>query len=114
MTISFPVREAVAYPDRFTRGGCRLGFYGLFVMTAEAAILHDWQTDDRLQLDPSGTWHHWLSRSIPPLTGEYRYFDEATVCGWLRIEADQIILDRIWEIIVMRDGKYLCSTDRLD
>jgi hypothetical protein len=114
MTISFPVREAVAYPDRFTRSGCRLAFYGLLMMTADEAILQDWQTDDRLQLDPVGTWRTWLLQDIPPLTGEYIYFDEATVCGWLRIDADRIVLDRIWEIIVLRDGNYLVSADRLD
>jgi hypothetical protein len=114
MTISFPVREAVAYPDRFTRGGFRLAFYGLLAITVETAILYDWQTNDRLQLDPAGLWRNWLFQDIPPLTGEYIYFDEATVCGWLRIEADAIVLDRIWEIIIMRDGKYWCSADRLD
>lgn len=105
MTISFPVRDAVAHPDRYIPRGIGFSFTGLLVISADAATLHDWQTDDRLELDPTGSWRNWLPQRIPPLTGEYEYFDEGTVAGFIKVEEERVLLYRLWAVSIQRDGK---------
>lgn len=114
MTINFPVRDAVAHADRFVPRGTRLGFYGLLVVTEETAILYDHQTDAQLQLDPTGSWHHWLPTEILPLAGNYQYFDDAVVCGWIRVEENAFILERIWSICIERDREWFLSQEHWD
>ncbi|MDX2007966.1 MAG: hypothetical protein SFU83_22215 [Meiothermus sp.] len=109
--MTFEVSHILKHPEPFMRGAGRTFARGLLVVTASEAYLIDLQTEQKLPLDPYGGWLEWLPKEIPPLEGEYIYFDEAEVAGLLRRVGDALVWKYVWKVYVTRGGKLFSSDD---
>ena len=130
MTMSLRVRDVLRSPHPFQRGHS-LGVMGLLLATSiecrivddegavddlGRAIVKDWAADPSevrpveeasIRIDDP-TFLPRLMAEIPPIEGgEYLYFDNAIVCGWTRLDPGEVVLHRIWDVFLVRDGRRL-------
>jgi hypothetical protein len=53
-----------------------------------------------------------LQSKLPPIEDpQFLYFDDAIVCAYTRIKEDSVVLDDVWSVTVLRDGKLIKVLD---
>ena len=131
MTMSLPVREVLQSPLHFRRGHFRLAVVGLLaVKPGDCRIFDDNKAVDELdraisprQYEPDAnraisedvsiriddpTFVPRLLEGVSPLVGsEYLYFDSAMICASTRIERDEVVLDNVWDVCLVRGNEPL-------
>lgn len=111
MTPTFAVHQIVLNPDRFELGGAAVQVEGTLIVGADEAALYDSQTEDRLALEPAGTWREWLPQEVVVLEGDPTYFDQAIVVGEVHVKGGEVRWIRVWQVRVLRGGDWLESQE---